>query len=281
MKSLLIIIALSLSTEQLYPQRIDLQISAGYGFSKGGVPLSTYDQVASGSDISNSLITIQNRHDTYFSLSQGTMGTAQANVFLSDNFSAFMALSHSGGSQTSNTRYFFPAPPILSPPNFSENASINYNSTRIDAGLQFQSGVGFIEPFAGMGVGYYFPATFTIAEDNQGVFTTTRYTTNAPIGFISYVGVNLRISPEVAIFISARAALVTYYITRSEITDYQFDGASQLGSLTTEERITDYEEDKNYTTSTANEENFPRNGGPPIPAPAGTIAVTGGFSFTL
>lgn len=280
MKSLLILIALSLSAEQLYSQRIDLQISAGYGFSKGGVPISTYDQVVSGID--NSLTTIQNRHDTYLSLSQGTKWTAQANVFLNDNSSIFMALSHSAGSQTSDIKYLFPADPLLYPPEHNvESASINYSSTCIQAGLQFQSRLGILEPFAGVGVGYFFPATLAIEETNFGVYTKTQYSTNAPIGFISNVGVNVRISPAVAFSISARATLVTYYITRSEITEFQYDGASHLDTLMPEERIINYEEDKNYTISRANEENFPRNGGPPIPAPASAIAVTAGFLFTL
>lgn len=279
MKSILILIALSISATQLFSQRVELQLSAGQGFSKGGSPLSSYDESQSGDLVNNLITTIQNRDDTYFSIGQGSRGAAQANLYLSDNLGIFTALSYSAGSQTSKVNNSYPG--FLTIETTSDNTSIKYSSGSIQAGLQFQSQEGLFEPFAGIGAGYFFPITLTTTEDYSGTHTETQSKTNAPIGYISYVGINLRISPNVAFFISARATLVTYYITRTEITDYSYNGVSQLSSRTTNELVTVYDENKDYTTSSANDANLPRNGGPPIPAPASTLAIMGGFSFKL
>ncbi len=275
MKSVQFLTLLTLLTTRLYAQHIELQLSGGQGFSIGGVPMSSYDQTINtgGGEI---LTTIQNRQDKYYSIGDGTRAEGRLIIFVADNIGIFAQCSYSKGSQSSQTYQLeddlYPA--------YSTNTTIQYSSVSVQAGLHFQSQQGILQPFGGAGAGYFFPRKLTLNESSGNLQTETEETTNAPLVYTGYLGLNLRLTPNFSVFVETKATLITYYIIRKEITKEFLDGADVLGSLTTYEKITLYEENKNYSESPGYLD-FPAYGGPPMPAPGGTLAITAGVSFAL
>ena len=265
-----------MSVVPAFSQRVDLQLSGGLGFATAGAPTSSYTETYSTDASGYAITTIQNRHDTYISLGQGARGEARLIFCLDSNIAIFTGVTYSASTQTSKVNSFFLG---LPPFGKADNLTMDFDCGSIQAGLQLQSNEGILEPFVAVGAGYFLRSSFTVTEDNSYTYTDTKVTTNTPIGYVAYLGANIRIAPKVSLFAAAKATLVSYRITRTEITNYWDNHVNSLSSLTTSERVTVYEQDKDYTALSNANTNMPTNGGPPIPIPTSSIALLGGLSL--
>ena len=276
MKTLLVLALIPMSIVPAFSQRVDLQLSGGFGFAAAGAPTSSYTETYSTDASGYTVTTIQNRHDTYISLGQGARGEARLIFYLDSSIAIFTGVTYSASTQTSKINSFFlDLPPI----GRDDNLTMDFDCGSLQAGLQVQSHEGILEPFVAVGAGYFLRSSFTVTEDNSYTHTDTKVTTNTPIGFVAYLGVNIRIAPKVSLFAAGKATLVSYRITRTEITNYWENHVNSLSSLTTSDRITVYEQNKDYTADPYANTDMPTNGGPPIPIPTSSIALLAGVSL--
>jgi hypothetical protein len=279
LKLFLILIPFISLSSLLFAQRVQLQLSAGNGFADGGIPISSYDRSDAAGPDGIYITTTQNVHDKYYDVGEGFRIESRVILFFEDNIGCFAQYSHSSGNETGKTTY--------SEDNSTgvNTSTINFNSSSVQGGLHYQTGEGLLQPFGGLGAGYFFHRKFTLSNESAGESSSSyveqQLTTNSPVGYVAYLGLNISPVPVLSLFVEAKATLVTYYVTRTEITAYRYNGINQLGSLNTNERITVYEENKSYSTGSQSDVNLPANGGPPNPVPANTISITAGISIRL
>jgi|GEM_PF-4331345 len=104
---------------------------------------------------------------------------------------------------------------------------------------------------------------------------------NTSLGFTGYVGFSIPIHAQLALFVEGKSSLGTYYLQRLEVTKYVVDGKDQLAALTIRDKVTVYEENKNYRETPVNDPNKPRTGGPPYPVVASNVSITAGIMISL
>jgi hypothetical protein len=285
MKSIIPLSLILIFVSPSYSQRVEIQLSSGYGFENGGSPLSSYDRVDYYSADNSTTTAVKNEQDKYFSFGEGLRFESKMIVYFKDEVGIFIQPSYSSGSQSSETTEAFFFDGLTAPQ--STSTKISFSTFSIHIGLHYQKLEGIFQPFGGIGAGYFFPSKPLITQQqtnsnsNIPTYTETRITTNSPLGFLGYLGINFNVKSDLSFFVEAKAALVNFYVKREEITRYLVNGEDQLGSLTTKEKITVYEKNKNYTTISPDDDNSPAYGGPPLPASGSTISITAGISFPL
>ncbi len=285
MKSILLLTLSVTLALPSYSQRVEFQFSSGYGFENGGSPMSSYDRVDDYTMDNSIITTVKNEQDKYFSFGEGLRFEGRIIVFLKDELGIFIEPSYSSGSQSATTTYTSFLDGVTAPQSTSTN--ISFNALSIQVGLHLQKQEGTFQPFGGIGVGYFFPSEpletqqQTNGYTNNYSYTETQVTTNAPLGYLGYLGFNVAVKSDLSFFVEAKATLVNFYVKREEITEYRVNSVDQLGSLTTNQKITVYEENKNYTTTSPDDDNSPAYGGPPLPVSGSNLSITAGISFLL
>ena len=266
---------------------VEFRFSGGYGFPKGGAPMSAYDRTTrSGSSLNGSTVTMNNVDDKYPTAGEGIRFEAGLVYYLDENVGLFVESGHSSGSESVNST----ETDVYTQPTYTgytqrylSSRSIDFGYIPLVLGLHFRSTIGKLKSFAGVGAGLFFP-TNIVLEINSSTNADNyeeemKLTTNTPIGYEGYVGVDVALTPTIALFVEAKASLVSFYVTRTEITKLTSDGVDQLGSLTMSDKVTEYAADDNYTLNDANLAGQPYRGGAPIPLAANSAGVTVGFSI--
>ena len=279
------------STPSTFSPEVEFRFSGGYGFPKGGNPVSDYDQTYtsnSGPTGSTTTVSVQNVNDKYFSLGQGARFEAGFVFYLQDNLGLFLESGYSTGSESAkstaaNVYTYYPNPPTSSSSTYSQ--SFNFGYVPVLVGLHFRTTEGNVKPYGGAGAGLFFQTGLTLTSNSTNssfnIEQEMKATTNTPIGYVGYVGFNIALTPTIALFMEAKATLVSFYITRTEMTKYTINDTDQLRMMNTSEKITVYEADKEYTQSNSGPDNTPSNGGPPRPLTANSVGITIGLAIRL
>jgi hypothetical protein len=285
MRSLLLLSLNAVLALPSFSQQVELQFSSGFGFESGGSPLSSYDRMDYYSPDNTITTTVKNAQDKYYSFGQGLRFECRMIVFIKDEVGLFIQPAYSSGSQSSNITNSSFLGGVTGTQ--SSGTSISFSSPSIQVGIHFQKHQGFFQPFAGLGAGYFFPSNPVVTQQETNgyadnyTYTETQVTTNTPLGYLAYLGANIPLRSDISFFVEAKATLVNFYIKREEITEYLVNSINQLGSLTTNQKITIYEKNKNYISTSPEDVNSPTYGGPPQPASGSTLSITAGFSFNL
>ena len=263
------------------PTNFEMRFSAGYGFPKGGYPGRSYDRIST--PLSNSSIDeMRNVNDKYYSASEGIRYECGIIAYVSKHIGLFVEGGYS--SATENTKssrtynYIFQSPPYIS----TIDQTLEFSSLSILAGLHFRVREKTVEPYGGVGAGIFslkFTAAATLTSGGSHSEQEMTFTTNTPVGYTGYLGVNVNLHPQISLFAEAKATVVSFYVTREELTKYFVDGKDQLAGLKVKDKVTVYEENKNYSRVTPGDEGEPLNGGPPVPFPGDIVAITVGISF--
>ncbi|MDE3058563.1 MAG: hypothetical protein KGJ59_11475 [Bacteroidota bacterium] len=278
--------------------QMELRFSGGYGFAKGGSPASDYNETYYSSSSQagyTSSESMQDVNDKYYTLGQGIRFEGSFIYYVQNNLGVFLSLGYSSGSESVARSMTDIYTSSYSPPSSSTDtyhSTISFGYVPIIAGLHFKASNGAVKPYAGAGAGLFFSTGISSSSSydmNNGSSMNTnshteeedKATTNTPIGYVGYVGLNFSIAPTVALFMEAKATLVSFYITRRELTKYTVNGTDQLSMMKTKDKIIEYEADKNYTQSSPADDDQPSFGGAPIPLPASSMGITVGLSIQL
>jgi hypothetical protein len=265
----------------LFSQNVEIYISGGYGFAKGAPPLTSYDKSYKDTSWPSggmSTTTFSNVRDKYASIGEGNRIECGVIFYLKQNLGLYIQSRYSYGSESAKVTYH------------SKNSSYrneqitDFGCFSISTGLRFQVVNGFLKPYGGAGVGIYFLEKLTKQFDEWDFYHFVReskYTSNTPIGFEGYLGIKVDLISFLSLFIEGKSNLVSFYISKYEITKYLINGVDKLGTLKVNERIIVFEENKNYAEISPGEENLPKNGGAPLPVIANSISVSIGLSINL
>lgn len=270
--------------------QFELRFSGGYGFAKGGSPMSDYNLMYNYTS-STATISKEDVNDKYITLGRGVRFEASLIYYVQDNFGVFLGSGYSSGSESAaeNMTYIYSSsysPSTSTSYNYKE--SLNFGYVPIITGIHFKTTNGIVKPYVGAGAGLFFStgiSTSNVWDNNQNgnnahIEQEEKMTTNTPIGYIGYIGVNVNIVPAVDLFIEAKATIVSFYLTRTEITKYTVNGADQLPTMKMRDKVVEYEADKNYTQNSA-DDSQPYFGGAPIPLPGSSTGITVGLSIQL
>ncbi|MDP1675258.1 MAG: hypothetical protein Q8L88_00210 [Bacteroidota bacterium] len=269
----------------------EIRISGGYGFAKEGLPITSEDYTSSNNGTGYST-SHDNVKDIYISAGEGIRFEADFIYYLTDQAGIFLQTGYSWGSATAKSSYtssssFPPNPP--SSYSSTTDQTLNFSTIPLLTGLHLKTDIGNVQPYAGVGAGFIVQSNLTIGlkqTNNASQFGPAstaeremKLTNNIPVAYVGYLGFDVPINPDVTFFIQAKATLVSFFITRSEITKYTIDGADQLSTLTERDKIVEYEEDKSYTETSGGDPTKPRFGGAPYPFVGSSIGITFGISF--
>lgn len=298
MKSSFIISALLLTSSMVLAQSVEFRISGGKGFAKGGMLISDYDEIYTsgsptyGSGYSQARMNVK---DHYFSVGQGTRFEGSIILYVQKNIGLFLQSGYSSGTQGARSSYTS----VYQNPNGTSQSDRNTDQENLKfsyiplvAGFQVNFSEGTLRPYGGAGIGLYLASSITdnFSSDYPSYGTiqpTTHFdrerklSTNTPIGYVGYLGIDYALTESVKLFAEAKATLVSFYVTQSEITLAKMDGVDQLSTFTRSQKVTTYQEDYNFTRTDAASQNEPSSGGAPWPISGNSVGVTIGLSITL
>jgi len=273
------------------PPYFEIRISGGYGFPKGGNPMTSYDEtvaMSSGPNGSSSSDAVNNVDDEYPTAGQGVRYELGCLYYFRKGCALFLETGYSSGSQGTQTSrlsiesgYYQTSSQSRS----EDHQTFNFSYVPVCLGLHLRTGDGPVHPYAGVGAGLFVPYKLTMGSSyTNGSYSSeqeVKVTANTPVGYIGYLGLSFSLGAATSLFVEAKATLVSFYVSKTELTKAVVNGQDMLPGIPAYERITTYAEDENYIVSGASDPNSTARGGAPPALVANSIGITFGFSFGL
>jgi hypothetical protein len=239
--------------------------------------MTDYDKTYSSSS-SSYTESVSNVKDKYTSVGQGIRFEGGLVFYLEEHVGLFVQSGYSYDNESAKMTYKSDSY------EYASSQSVKFSCISTSVGLHFRIPEGILKPYGGVGAGIFFLNNFIIMYDEKGyghVERERKYTSNNPVGYSGYFGINVDLGSSVALFVEGKTTLVSFYISKIELTKYVVDGQERLSSMNTKDKIIEFEENKNFTRVTPGDENQPENGGAPSPCIANSIDVMIGISIIL
>lgn len=263
-------------------QQFEFKLSYGRGYAKGAPAFHSEDAVIQYD--SPSYIEVSNAKDDYVSLGQGQRYEMKLIYYCTQQVGFFLEAVNSSDEKElrRTTTYRFTT---SSPTTDIIQVKLRFNIQQIVTGVHFRLPFTYVVSYGGIGAGLWLPSdvvmNYKYNFGGTNIERDEKMELNAPLGFTGYVGFSIPLSAKFSIFVEGKSSLAMYYLKRLETTKYVVNGEDHLSTLSTRDKITVFEENKNYRKSPANDPNSPSFGGPPYPVAAGNVSITAGLSVHL
>lgn len=225
---------LSLSVTSVFSQGAYVNVNAGYNFQMGSsevVGLYNY------SENSNR----ETEEQIHTSLGKGLNFGAAFGYMFTENIGAELGASYLLGSKTKASD------------TYSNGSTTDYeisaNMLRINPSIVIAAGGEKLKPYAKVGVVFGFGSVkYNMTDKDAGdtEIMTMKLNGGVAIGLTSSLGATFDLSDKLALFGELNMINLSYAPTKGEMTEYTYNGADELSSLTTSEKEIEFVDSVTY-----------------------------------
>jgi opacity protein-like surface antigen len=261
-KMTLVLITISLLSNNLFAQRPYVSLNAGYGFKMSAQNLSIFN-------FYNSTITdmTTSYEQVNVSLGKGLNSGGTIGYMFNKHIGAELGISYLIGSKAKFTEKDV---------DITTNYSISSKMLRIIPSVVISSGFDKINPYARFGL-VIGKGSVMIEAQNDLIAMKMKMNGGIAFGISSGIGANYNLNQKISIFGELNMVNMSYAPTKGKIMEANILGIDMVGDMTTNERETDYVD--SYTVD--NDPNNPPSDSEPSKLPFGSLGLNFGLRFNL
>ncbi len=228
---IIMLVVISLFTTNLFSQGAYVSLNLGYGLGASSQNIGIYNRTST------------NYEQVNVSFGQGLNIGGTFGYMLNENIGAELGISYLlGGSSTMQHSFT----------SGTTDYTFSSKMLRINPSIVLTTGLEGINPYAKFG---FLIGTGSITNEvNQTsggtvAFIKTKLNGGMALGFTASIGAMYNLSDNMSLFGEFAMVNMSYAPTKGEVTEATLNGADKLSDLTTKEKLTDYVDSFNPSTS--------------------------------